>query len=155
MHPPRLVAARRKRPAGAVGTAAQVDIYASGHGGGANSMPVGLSTTLDQGGYGGGRIRDVLSATDQARYYRAGPLSALLSLLVIPIVEQLAGASLTGQIFPYAGPTAFPWGNQSPEQHAINDMDYDFDVPLPAPPDGAGSVVMEAITQPQHGTSVI
>ena len=155
MHPPRLMAVMRKRPAGTAGVAAQVDLYVSGHGGGANSMPQGLSTTLAQGGYGGGRIRDVLNAADQARYYRAGPLSALLSLLVIPAIEQLAGASLTGQIFPDAGPSAFPWGGQSPEQHAINDMDYDFDVPLPPPPDGATAVVLEVVTQAQHTTGVL
>jgi hypothetical protein len=149
------MATMRRRPAGAAGTAAQVDIYVSGHGGGANRMPMGLSTTLNQGGYGGGRIRDVLNASDQDRYYRAGPLSPLLGLLVIPIVEQLAGASLSGQIFPDAGPTAFPWGGVSAELHAVNDMDYDFDLPLPPPPDGAGSVVMEAITQPQHTTGVL
>jgi hypothetical protein len=152
MHPPRLMATMRRRPAG---TAAQVDIYVSGHGAGANYMPVGLSTTLNQGGYGGGRIRDVLNASEQERYYRAGPLSPLLSLLVIPLIERLAGASLTAQIFPDAGPTAFPWGDPSPEEHAINDMDYDFEVPLPPPPDGATAVVMNAITQPQHGTSVL
>src|SRR6266542_1437156 len=104
MHPPRLVATMRRRP---VGSAAQVEAFASGHGGGDNYMPIGLSTTLGQGGYGGGRIRDVLSAADQARYYRAGPLSALLSFLVIPLIERLAGASLTGQIFPDAGPSSF------------------------------------------------
>ena len=53
-------------------------------------MPAGLSATLDQGGYGGGRIRDVLNASDQERYYRAGPLSALLSVFVIPAIEELA-----------------------------------------------------------------
>ena len=155
MHPPRLVAVMRRLPAGANGTAAQVDIFASGHGGGANYMPAGLSGVLDQGGLGGGRIRDVLNAADQERYYRAGPLSPLLNLLVVPIIEQLAGAKLTGQIFSDAGPTAFPWGGPSPELHAINDMDYDFDMTLPPPPAGASSVIVEAVTEPQHTTAVL
>src|SRR5262249_26444283 len=68
IHPPRLIAAIRKRPGVMSGgaAAAQVDLFVSGHGGGANRMPAGLSATLNQGGYGGGRIRDVLSASDQA-----------------------------------------------------------------------------------------
>jgi len=105
-------------------------------------------------GYGGGRIRDVLSSDDQARYYQAGPLAPLLSLLVIPLIENLADASLTGQIYPQAGPSAFPWGAPSPELRAINDMDYDFDVPLPPPADGATAVLLEVSKHPQHTTAV-
>jgi hypothetical protein len=64
-------------------------------------MPAGLSATLAHGGWGGGRIRDALNNSDQDLYYRAGPLSALRSVIVIPLIEQ-----------------------------SVNDMDYDFDVPL-------------------------
>jgi hypothetical protein len=156
MHPPRLVATTRQRPTISAngGAATQVDIYVSGHGGGANHMPAGLSTTLDQGGWGGGRIRDALNASDQAVYYRAGPLSSLLSVIVIPLIEQLVGASLPGQIYPTAGPSAFPWGGASPELRPVNDMDYDFDVTLPAPPNGAAAPLIEMTQQPQHTTAV-
>jgi hypothetical protein len=156
MHPPRLVATMRERPAIASSgaSAAQVDIYVSGHGGGANHMPAGLSATLDQGGWGGGRIRDALDPSEQDTYYRAGPLSSLFSILVIPLIEELTGASLSGQIYPSAGPTAFSWGNPSAEEHAINDMDYDFDVPLPPPPAGAAAPAVEVTQQPQHTTAV-
>ena len=156
IHPPRLVATTRQRPtlASNGGAATQVDIYISGHGGGANHMPVGLSTTLDQSGWGGGRIRDALNSSDQAVYYRAGPLSSLLSVIVIPLIEQLIGSSLPAQIYPTAGPSAFPWGGASPEEHAINDMDYDFDVMLPPPPKGATAPKVEMTQQPQHTTAV-
>jgi hypothetical protein len=156
IHPPRLVASMRKRPAtsAAGAAAAQVDIYVSGHGGGANRMPPGLSATLNQGGYGGGRIRDVLNPDDQMRYYRAGPLSGLLAILVIPLIEDLAGVPLSDQIYAQAGPSAFPWGGAGAEFRPVNDMDYDFDVPLPAPPSGATAVVMETADHPLHSTSV-
>jgi hypothetical protein len=156
VHPPRLVATMRQRPgvASTGAAAAQVDVYASGHGGGANRMPAGLSATLSQGGWGGGRIRDVLNSSDQDRYYRAGPLATLLSAIVIGFIERITGSPPSAQIYPTAGPSAFPWGGASAEEHAINDMDYDFDVPLPPPPDGAASVVLEVNQQPQHTTSV-
>jgi hypothetical protein len=74
IHPPRLVAVMRQRPTvSSSGAAAeQVDVYVSGHGGGANHYPAGMDTLLDQGGHGGGRIRDVLSSADQQTYYQAG-----------------------------------------------------------------------------------
>jgi hypothetical protein len=134
--------------------AAQVDVYVSGHGGGANRMPAGLSDLLNQGGYGGGRIKDVLNANDREKYYQAGPLSSFLVTLVGGLLKGLTGDSFTGPVFSEAGPSAFPWGSPGPEAHAVNDMDYDFDVPLPNAPDGATSVVMEATDHPQHSTAV-
>jgi hypothetical protein len=156
IHPPRLLATMRKRPALGSGgaAAAQVDIYVSGHGGGANRMPSGLSDILNQGGYGGGRIKDVLSANEQNRYYQPGPLSPLLIGLVGAVLKELTGESFSLPVFSEAGPSAFPWGKPGAEEHAINDMDYDFDVPLPTAPDGATSVVMDVIQRPEHSTAV-
>jgi hypothetical protein len=156
IHPPRLLATMRQRPALASNgaAAAQVDVYVSGHGGGANRMPAGLSDLLNQGGYGGGRIKDVLSAKDQEKYYQAGPLSSFLSILVDAFLKGLTGDGFTSPVFPDAGPSAFPWGSPGPEAHAVNDMDYDFDVPLPGAPDGATSVVMDVTDHPQHSTAV-
>ncbi len=156
IHPPRLLATMRKRPAIALSgaTAARVDIYVSGHGGGANSMPPGLSAVLDQHGRGGGRIRDVLSPDDQKRYYQAGPLAPALVPVVTALIQQLTGQSISLPVFGEAGPSAFPWGGFGAEERAVNDMDYDFDVPLPPAPAGATSPVVDVITQPQHTTAV-
>ncbi len=157
VHPPRLLATIRHRPAitqSDRSRAQQVDIYVSGHGGGANQVPLGLSTVLDQGGYGGGRVQDALSSSDQTRYYQAGPLAPSLVRIAAGIVFLLTGQSLTGPIFPAAGPSAFPFGALAPEAHAVNDMDYDFDVPLPPAPDEATAPRVEVITHPQHSTAV-
>ena len=156
LHAPRLVATMRQRPALAStgSAAAEVDIFVSGHGGGANHMPPGLSAILNQAGYGGGRIRDSLSSGDQSRYYQPGPLSPLLSAVVGTLLKQLTGESFTLPVFAEAGPSAFPWGTPGDETRPVNDMDYDFDVPLPPPPDGATSVILEVVTQPQHSTGV-
>ena len=155
IHPPRLLAAMRQRPAlsNAV-TAPQVDIYVSGHGGGANQYPSGMDALLNRGGRGGGRLRDVLSTDDQKTYYRAGPVALLDSVAVTLLVQAITGQGLDGPVYGTAGPSAFPWGTPAPEQQPINDMDYDFDVPLPPPPDGATSVHVEVITQAQHTTTV-
>ncbi len=157
IHPPRMIATIRRRPAVTQDNgsrAAQVDIYVSGHGGGANQFPSGLSLTLDQSGFGGGRIRDALNASDQALYYDAGPLPPALVPVVGFIAFQLTGQALLGPILPAAGPTAFPWGTPAAEFQPVNDMDYDFDVPLPPAPDGATAPRVEVITQPQHSTAV-
>lgn len=158
IHPPRLMATMRERPA-AMPTggarAAQVDIYVSGHGGGANQNdPPGLSELLDQEGWGGGRIKDVLSPADQQKYYAAGPADPTVATLVNQLILQKIGLPLTGPVEQAAGPSAFPWGTPGAEELPINDMDYDFDVPLPPPPPGAASVQMQSITQPQHSTTV-
>ena len=147
VHPPRLVATMRQRPSVSFGaSAAQVDIYVSGHGGGANWMPPGLTALLDQGGHGGGRIRDVLSPADQDRYYRAGPVTTLLFPLLSQLIKQLTGVSISGTIYSDAGPSAFPWGTPGAEERPVNDMDYAFDVPLPPAPAGSGLVNVEVIT---------
>lgn len=156
MHPPRLMAVIRSRPAvsSAMAASSQVDIYISGHGGGANRYPAGMDALLSQGGLGGGRIRDVLSAADQQTYYRPGPVPGIELPVINLLVQQLSGQSLSVPIYAEAGPTAFSWGSPAPEQQPINDMDYDFDVPLPAMPGGTGPVNVEVVTHPEHTTSV-
>ncbi len=156
MHPPRLLATMRKRTAMASSgaAAAQVDIYVSGHGGGANSMPPGLSAVLDQHGHGGGRIRDVLSPDDQKKYYQPGPLAPALLPAITLLIQQLTGQTISLPVFAEAGPSAFPWGMPGTEERPINDMDYDFDVPLPPPPAGGGTVAVDVTTQPQHTTAI-
>ncbi|HWC95836.1 MAG TPA: hypothetical protein VG456_03785, partial [Candidatus Sulfopaludibacter sp.] len=156
IHPARLIAVMRQRPTVSAGgaTSAQVDIYVSGHGGGANQYPSGMDDLLGQGGYGGGRLRDVLNASDQSVYYRPGPLGFPDATALEVLVLTLVGETLSSTPYPSAGPSAFSWGAPAPEQQPINDMDYDFDVPLPPPPDGATSVKVEVITQAQHTTAV-
>src|SRR5215472_11650979 len=81
IHPPRLIATMRKNNAtiplsnGELTRASQVDIYVSGHGGGANQFLDALSEGLNKDGMGGGRIRDSLTTREQAIYYKPGPLS--------------------------------------------------------------------------------
>ena len=155
LHPPRLIAVMRQRPAVSTASAAnaQVDIYVSGHGGGANLYPSGMDALLDQGGRGGGRIRDALSAADQQTYYQAGPL--LLPFTVFNLlVQALTGQSINSPISDKAGPSAFSWGGPAPESQPVNDMDYDFDVPLPPAPSPDASVTVEVITHPGHSTAV-
>lgn len=156
LHPPRLLAVMRQRSGlSSTGAAAsQVDIYVSGHGGAANRYPSGMDALLDQGGYGGGRIRDVLSAADQDTYYRPGPLPLFEVPIIDALVAELSGGSVTGPIFATAGPSAFSWGTPASEQQPVNDMDYDFDVPLPPAPAGASSLSVEVATHPQHSTAV-
>ena len=158
IHPPRLIATMRTRPAAlpmSGSRAARVDIYVSGHGGGANQIdPPGLSDELDQQGYGGGRIEDALDQADRQVYYQAGPAPALVASLANTLAQQMTGMPVTGPIFTTAGPSAFPWGASGMEELPVNDMDYDFDVPLPPPPPGATSVQMQTVTYPQHSTAV-
>ncbi len=158
IHPPRLLATLRTRPTAFPGSgarAAQVDIYVSGHGGGANQIdPPGLSGELDQEGYGGGRIQDALDPSGRQLYEQAGPAPALVATLANSLAEQFAGMPLSGPVYTSAGPSAFPWGTPGTEDLPVNDMDYDFDVPLPPPPPGAVSIQAQAITYPQHSTAV-
>lgn len=159
MHPPRLVAVMRQRPSitGAMNAATQVDVYVSGHGGGANRYPSGMDALLNQGGRGGGRMRDVLSAADQQTYYQAGPLPDFEVPLIDLLVKTLSGGSVSAPINAVAGPSAFSWGTPAPELQPVNDMNYDFDVPLPAAAAAAaaaGSINLEVTTHPQHSTGV-
>jgi len=166
IHPARLLATMRKRdtvvPFGSGGCttrASQVDIYISGHGGGANEFPDGLSLALNNNGLGGGRIEDVLSSDDRSTYYDNGPvgpgeIAAYLGLAIVicglsTIPEPVEPALLELCVFAAgfgpsefhldAGPSAFGWV-RGPEERRVNDMDYDFDVPLPSPPAGATTV---------------
>lgn len=156
MHSPRLVAVMRQRPAvdSAGNAATEVDVYVSGHGAGANHYPSGLDALLDQGGRGGGRIRDVLSPADQQTYYQPGPLPDFEVAIVDLLIQQLSGGSVTPPINAKAGPSAFSWGTPAPESQPVNDTDYDFDVPLPALPPGGGSVNLEVVTHKEHSTAV-
>ena len=90
----------------------------------------------------------------EARYYRPGPLSPLLAPAITALFRAIFGQIVSFSAFPDAGPSAFEWGTPGAEEHPINDMDYDFDVPLPRPPDGATAAVLEVTTQPQHTTGV-
>jgi hypothetical protein len=134
IHAPRLLATMRKRPSvmplrpgdsEMLTSASQVDVYVSGHGGGANMFFPGLSAALNNGGSGGGRIRDVMTSSIAAAYY--GPV----------------GLALVG------GDTA-----RAPEFMPVNDMNYDFDVPLPPPPPAATAPQYQALTRPEHSTGV-
>jgi hypothetical protein len=113
-----------------------------------------LTELLEQQGWGGGRIEDVLDPASQKIYYQAGPAPEALVLLAETLIAQMVGQPLTGPINDTAGPSAFPWGMPGAEEMPVNDMDYDFDVPLPPPPPGATAVQMQVITQPQHTTTV-
>jgi hypothetical protein len=113
-----------------------------------------LSAVLNQGGHGGGRIRDVLSPADQERYYRAGPVASLLFPLLVELVKQLTGVTISTTIYSDAGPSAFPWGTPGAEERPVNDMDYTFDVPLPAAPSGPALINMEVVNHAEHSTGV-
>lgn len=184
IHPPRLLATIRKHhtvvpfePDECVTRASQVDIYASGHGGGANLFYDSLSAVLNDNGRGGGRIEDVMDKDADApeglphnnfyTYYAYGPSDSgivdalkLYKQIVADVETSIAGPS--GFAFNGAGqpvrsddPSAVsgPW-NLGPEERLINDMNYDFDVPLPAPPEGATAIQVQVDTHPEHTTAV-
>ena len=161
IHPPRLLATMRKRntaiPFFANGAdpmtrASQVDIYVSGHGGGANMFPDGLSAALNDGGLGGGSIYNVLFGVPLDTYSALGPADGVLASLVTSL---LGGNS--DLIKSLAGPSGLGWLN-GPEERPINDMDYDFDVPLPALPPGPHPLFLQArvqvTTHPEDTTRV-
>jgi hypothetical protein len=159
IHPFRLLATMRQRdtvvPAGPLCTgaamtrASQVDIFVSGHGGGANQFSDGLSAAIDNNGFGGGRIEDVLTDPEYGIYTAAGPGNQSTYL---QLAEFFSGIN-SGIVQSVAGPSGLGWTN-GPEERPINDMDYDFDVPLPAPPAGATSVQVQVITHTEHTTEV-
>jgi hypothetical protein len=164
IHNPRLVATIRKRNTAVLlpGTdcptrASQVDVYVSGHGGGSNAYPDDLEDILNNNdniyntGAGGGRIEDVLDSSDLDLYERAGPVPPEIFAQAALLISGLGGDP-TDLNFS-AGPSAFDW-NRGPEERPVNDMDYDFDVPLPAPPGGATHPLVEVDVQPQDTGAV-
>lgn len=147
IHPPRLLATIRKRPTvvaldpnlpGCMTYASQVDVYLSGHGGGGGRLFYSLQDGLDAAdgtSHGGGRIKDVISGSQLDDYY-SGDITTSTGLDV---------AYFSG----------FGGYNRLPESQAINDMNYEFDVPLPAPPAGATTPRCEVTNKTNHGTSVV
>jgi hypothetical protein len=186
IHPPRLLATMRQRNTavplqGAMTRASQVDVFVSGHGGGANQYYDGLEDLLDNKGLGGGRIQDFmpnlppLNSAVYDTYYHIGPLSdSGLIGLFLDAYHIKTGANT--DVWSVAGPSGIatdtstglptvwdhsvslpsglsPW-TEGPEERPVNDMDYDFDVPLPAPPAGASRVRVLVGTHPEHTTGV-
>ncbi|PYQ14049.1 MAG: hypothetical protein DMF80_13415 [Acidobacteria bacterium] len=156
IHPPRLIATMRQRhtavpfcASGGNTRASQVDVFVSGHGGGANQFPDGLGAATDNNGLGGGRLGDVLTDDLFGIYYEYGPASPSL---LIDLAAWYSGFD-SSRIREVAGPSGVGWPN-GPEERPVNDMDYDFDVPLPAPPEGATSVQEKVITHAEHTTAV-
>jgi autotransporter-associated beta strand protein len=165
IHPPRLMATMRKRNivipfnggSNNVTRASQVDIYVSGNGGGCNKFPDGLSTALNNNGAGGGRIEDVLSPQDLYTYFAWGPYGEQTGLGdgdreafdAKLFYEQHFDGAPDGSIKWDAGPSAFGWTN-GPECRRIDDMDYDFDVPLPVAPAGATTPLVRVLDHIEH-----
>jgi len=156
IHPGRMLATIRKRntavplaPTGILTRASQVDIYVSGHGGGANQFPDDLSTILNNNGLGGGSTLEATSAPfNLTTYYAIGPSDSTRA----KIITDLAGGNASA-IQTVAGPSGLGFLN-GPEERPINDMDYEFDVPLPHPPPGATHPLVQVHTQPEHTTRV-
>lgn len=137
-HPPRLLVTVRKRPTVVALSDAlpdcktyanQVDVYLTPHFGGAGRMFYSLGDVLGAGG----RVQDVMG--DTTDYY-------------------------SGDIFTSTGLSTEPFASNGgysrlPEEQTINDMDYDFDVPLPAAPAGATTPRVLVTTQQNHATSVV
>jgi hypothetical protein len=139
IHPARMIATIRKRPTvmplsaedpDCMTYARQVDIYVSGHGGGANRNFYSLSEGLGSGG----RIQDVLSGEQLVNYY-SGDI-----------------AESTGLSVPYFA--ALGGYNRLDEFQPVNDMNYEFDVALPPPPAGATGINYQVINRVNHGTAV-
>jgi hypothetical protein len=185
IHPPRLLATMRQRNTavpfqGTMTRASQVDVFVSGHGGGANQYYDGLEDLLDNRGLGGGRIQDFMpnrqgNSGVYDTYYHQGPLSdSGLIGLFLDVYGRVQGINI--DVWSVAGPsgiatdtttglpniwdtsTSLPSGlnrwTEGPEERPVNDMDYDFDVPLPPPPAGATSVQVLVGTHPEHTTGV-
>lgn len=155
IHPVRMLATTRQRntavplpPTGCMTRASQTDIYVSGHGGGANQFPDELSHVTDNNGLGGGHIEDALNADALAVYFAFGPAESL----VADVLTSLSGGD-DDLIKTTAGPSAFGWLG-GPEERPVNDMDYDFDVPLPPAPMGATQPRVNATQHFGHTTSV-
>ena len=175
IHPASMIATIRKRnrvaplTAACMTRSAQVDIYVSGHGGGANQYYDGLEDLMDNKGRGGGRVQDLMSQDVKDVYERFGPTPVDTSVDGAPIdfllgILNIAGAAPT--IYDQAGPSALftdadggaalsgeRWAI-GPEERPINDRDYDFDVPLPPAPSGATQPLVRITTHPEHTTLV-
>jgi hypothetical protein len=175
IHPPRLIATMRNNHTAVpfildlpdiLTRASQVDIYVSGNGGGANQFSDALSEALNNNGLGGGRVEDVLG--NQLNIYeRPGPMDNRTrdrvkdlqnSLKVILGCWFTDGICLRNvdldKIFGVAGPTGVGLGGRGPELRPINDMDYEFIVPVPPAPPGATGLFYDVDTHPQHTTEV-
>jgi hypothetical protein len=178
IHPARMIATLRKRytavPFGGGSydcktRASQVDIYVSGHGGGLNHYYDELERMLDNNGSGGARARSFMPGaagyTSVFRVYQQpGPEST--SEPVSYLLDVLGFLGTVPDVAPYAGPSAlftdgsglaalsgFPWA-KGPEERPINDMDYEFDAPLPPPPAGATHPLVLTTQYPLHTTHV-
>jgi len=163
IHPGRMIATMRKRntavtlaPAGkSVFTrASQVDVFVSGHGGGANMYPDQLESLLNNVGIGGGSLLSLLSSADLATYEASGPTSSITAKALVGALSSLGFINGSAdQILPIAGPSGLGWLNGG-EFRPVNDMDYDFDVPLPRIPAGATKINVTVITHAEHATGV-
>ena len=184
IHPPRLLAVMRKNhtavplnSATNLIPAKQVDIYVSGHGGGISHYYDGLEDLLDRNGQGGGRLEDFMTTADDNKpvygtYFQYGPGDGTLVAVISEFLEFASNET----VYPIAGPSAMatdlntglpttwdhsgpppanlqPWV-PGPEERPINDMDYDFDVVLPAPPSPKVFPRVLVETHPEHTTSV-
>jgi hypothetical protein len=183
IHPPRMIATMRKRPAvvplddtGLMTRAAQVDVFVSGNGGGINVVRyVEMEKLLDNNGLGGGRIidydiglkNDLKGNALGSVYQRYGPdpvinngigtLVDIAGIFVdIPEIHPTAGPSafstdLAGM--PMLGTGPFPWKHGDAFE-PVNDMDYEFVVPLPPRPPGATTPRVQVTKQAMDSTSV-
>ncbi|MDR3687874.1 MAG: choice-of-anchor D domain-containing protein [Fimbriimonas sp.] len=159
IHPPRLLATMRQRNTAVSGLwktktrASQVDIYISGNGGGANMFPDGLAGDLDKDGPGG-IISDELDVPDLLTYFSWGPINNDFVSTFISIVNALGwGGTDPSLIKDPAGPSGLDW-LRGPQFRPVDDMDYDFDVPLPTPPAGATRPFVNTTFQPGNSANV-
>jgi hypothetical protein len=177
IHPARMIATLRKRnrvaplTSACMTRSAQVDIYVSGHGGGANQYYDALEDLMDNEGRGGGRVRDLMAPEVEDVYERFGPTPVDTTVNAVPIdylisILSIPGINAAPTIYDQAGPSALstddngapglngrPWVI-GPEERPINDMDYDFDVPLPPSPPGATQPLVRVTQHPEHSTLV-
>ncbi|MFL6513797.1 MAG: choice-of-anchor D domain-containing protein [Chthoniobacterales bacterium] len=156
LHPVRMLAVTRRwntvvpfsSAGGCVTRASQTDVFVSGHGGGANKFPDQLSVVLNRNGLGGGAMEDVLTQGALTAYYQFGPANSS----EVDLITTLLGGD-DDLIKEVAGPSALGW-TAGPELRPVNDMDYDFDVPLPPRPAGATHPLVTMIQHPEHTTAV-
>jgi len=162
--------------------ASQVDIYVSGHGGGSNKFLDELSRTLGPGGrirdkldptvyYANGPFLNQAERS-VAKTWASSKKHPILfagcdvdhnddACNIICFGTVLNGGSRTGcpdgdpsYLTAPAGPSAFGLDGRGPEFRGINDMNYEFIVPLPPRPPGATSLFWDVETHEQHSTAV-